>query len=760
MKKFFLFLFAILFLSGVLLAQTSNGTGGGYWNDPLTWSSGLVPTSSDDVIIASGDVVIVRSTQSCKTIAIEDGATLKLTSVVSLSTSSTVTVNGTLTMDAGIFNVGSSKTKYFKISGGTLNFSGGIINVEGRYAQLSGGNAYFSGDAELDISTSGEQKTASINIFSVTTNGVFSVATGSSVKIILKNGNSDVAPEIYYSPATSEFLGGSLIIENNSSVSDIYMDSDAPIYNLIVDVGAGNTFHFSEGCNFHMQNFTIQSGKAQADAGAQIEIDGNASLGSDGNLALEVDSASSAGIIFSQPPVEKLKADIFLNKGEFHYISSPVSLSQNFSDLNLDLTGGSGHDSFYYWDEALEYNGYIGNWVDILNGADGSGSESLMGSQKFETAKGYAIRYENSDHTLSLEGKILSSDQTIAVTRTSGSTGEGWNLMGNPFTASMAVNTGSGSNYFIKVNSDMLDPVYSGIYLWDEQPGYHGNRDDNLPISNASPARYISPGQAFSVKVKASGNLTFPADLQNIGHKVKFYKDVSDDNWTRCWFGLARNGNLQKETMIAFGNGMTDGLDVTYDIGSRKSNNQVDLFTRLVKDAGYDFAIQALPPLSDPQTVKVGMEVDSTGDYTFSLVNSENLSDVATIFLEDKETGTRVDLRKDKGYQFSADNPGRISDRFLLYFNQKITGTSSVAAPNSSTVSIKVVRHQLVVKNLMHKPVRCSLQLTNVLGQKVLYQKLNLAEGETFSNSIPDMKGLVVISVSNNDFLQTKKVIF
>ena len=60
----------------------SNGSGGGIWTAAATWSGGVVPSSSDDVIIKSGDLVEITSpaiTGVTGSISIEAGAELKLT---------------------------------------------------------------------------------------------------------------------------------------------------------------------------------------------------------------------------------------------------------------------------------------------------------------------------------------------------------------------------------------------------------------------------------------------------------------------------------------------------------------------------------------------------------------------------------------------------------------------------------------------------------------------------------------------------------
>ena len=762
MKKFTLFFLSFLFVNSCLFGQKSNGIGGGAWSNPATWASGLVPSSTANDTIVTGDVVTVSSVQNCKTIVIESGGTLKLNSDAAiLTTSGNLMDNGSLTVEAGTLNVGSTKSKYLYVSGGTLNFSGGTINVRGRYVQKSGGNAYLSGNSVLNLSTAGEQNTKTINIFSVTTGGVFSVASGSTAKVVLQHGNLGAAYEIHYSPGTSDFAGGSFVIENNSSVPNIYFDSDVSINNLVSNVGAGDTLHFTSTCDVKMNDFTIQSGKAVANAGARLEINGSPSLGSDGDFSFDIHATEAASVYFSQTPAAKVRADISLTGAKFHYIAAPVSISQTFNDLNMGLTGGSGNDSFFYWDEAYNYKGVTGNWVDILNGEDGTGNNSLLGTKSFQSARGYIIRYQHADHKLSLTGNVLAADQTIPATSTSGSTGQGWNLIGNPFTASIAANSSAGTNNFLDANKNILDPVYGGIYVWNEQSSYEGNRDDYVTISNAGGVMNISAGQAFMVKVKASGNISFPKNIQNIDRTATFYKEGDASEWTRCWFELSRKGQVRSETLIAFGAGMTKGLDPTYDAGLLKGNSKEDVFTKLVNDDGNDFAIQALPPINTSEKVQVGMDADSTGDYVLSMARSENLGDSITVYLEDKKTGSMIDLTKNKEYSFSLNATGRIADRFTLYFKQNITGTSSFhVKKRSSPISLKVIQHQVYVKNETQQSVQCSLEVMNVLGQKLMTQNLNLTPGERYSQNIPDVKGLVIISVSNTSFKKTKKIIF
>lgn len=64
----------------ILGVVATNGTGGGEWNKPGTWNGGVLPDSTNDVLIASNDSVIVTSTMaaSCKGLTVQSKAKLNV----------------------------------------------------------------------------------------------------------------------------------------------------------------------------------------------------------------------------------------------------------------------------------------------------------------------------------------------------------------------------------------------------------------------------------------------------------------------------------------------------------------------------------------------------------------------------------------------------------------------------------------------------------------------------------------------------------
>ena len=102
-----IFLFLLAHFS---IAQISSTSIGGDWSSPSTWVGGVLPTSADDVVIAAGSNVVIRSPYV----------------LVSPALSHSLTLNGTLTMGSG-----SSSDRALVISNFLLINSGGILTNDG-----------------------------------------------------------------------------------------------------------------------------------------------------------------------------------------------------------------------------------------------------------------------------------------------------------------------------------------------------------------------------------------------------------------------------------------------------------------------------------------------------------------------------------------------------------------------------------------------------------------------------------------------------
>ncbi|MFW6327781.1 MAG: G8 domain-containing protein, partial [Bacteroidota bacterium] len=165
---------------------TSNGTGGGDWTVPETWSGEVVPGPGDNVVISAGDIVTINNSSSISivSIAIKNNAELIIegectfNNILGLEESGTLTVEatGSILYTGGAYlkiGVGSESNDYLITNHGTINvkdihiYTAGIISLTGggtceindviTFAQA---NSTIINESTLTLSTTGNGFTA------------------------------------------------------------------------------------------------------------------------------------------------------------------------------------------------------------------------------------------------------------------------------------------------------------------------------------------------------------------------------------------------------------------------------------------------------------------------------------------------------------------------------------------------------------------------------------------------------------------------
>lgn len=432
-------------------------------------------------------------------------------------------------------------------------------------------------------------------------------------------------------------------------------------------------------------------------------------------FTLKSNATGTASLISTNDVTGVVKAERWVNNlasGEtWHYVSSPVagqSLNQTWLDNNSIVSTPA--YQFYRYDEDENY------W--IIYGS--TGNPEAFGDDTFVDARGYSTARSGSG-VLTFSGSVRNDDVSYPATYTAGK-GEGWNLVGNPFTSAMGVTADATSTgQFLADNAGVIDESYLALYIWDEQTGYTNARNDYKVISSGTidgyiklSQDYIQSGQAFMVKVKpAAGNLAFNKDMQQHAN-VNSYK--SKESWPSVELVVEGN-NVSNVTSVGFDEEMTKGLDPSYDVGKLKGNPDIALYTRLVEDNGVDFAIQALPfDNIESYVVPVGVDVSTSGVYTFS-ANAVQL-DNYNIVLEDKEQNTFTNLKQENYFaEISQSGTGR----FYLHFKNATAITEPAANPPVVDVKGNVIE----IYNL--KGNKTDVVLLDLTGRKL--------DSETYLNS-------------------------
>jgi len=430
------------------------------------------------------------------------------------------------------------------------------------------------------------------------------------------------------------------------------------------------------------------------------------------------------------------KIQYYCETNLWHYISACFDPGgDTFSQLFPSLVP----TEFYRWDESHTEQGSTGWWIDVLMHEWGTGT--------FIPGQGYAISDFTKGTIYTLSGSLYNTtQQSPAMTKTTGSSFEGYNLVGNPFPGSMAANSNAdATDNFLTNNSTVLDDTKNGIYFYDEAHG------DYRTVSNASAAAYISRGQGFMVKTKTHNNkVSFNAADRKHG-VAPFYK--GGDAAQRFFLTVTNPENAENETEIVFMEGMTNGLDISYDAGKIKGNSDLALYSYLVQNTNEEFAIQALPFLTEPVVVPIGFNAGVQGNYSFT-AEMQNFEPNTPVTLVDKYTSKQVDLASNPQYSFVVGEPGTYNDRFLIHFKSAVGIEDDIIVANNY-FEIYTIGNQVIISP-SNNIEDFSVSVFNSIGQLMVQKEFTGNSNEQINIAPP---GAYIVRVVSDKGVVTKKVI-
>lgn len=220
----------------------------------------------------------------------------------------------------------------------------------------------------------------------------------------------------------------------------------------------------------------------------------------------------------------------------------------------------------------------------------------------------------------------------------------GWNLVGNPFAATIDWDDGN----WTKTNMDNV------IYVWDP------STNDYLTwngISGSLGNGEIKPFQAFWVKANGNGTPSLRVNKSSKKTGGIFYGKTKREP---AAIGMKLTADtFEKEMHITLSPDGSNGKDIRdgYRLLPFDTRSYLEFFTTL-KD-GTELAINNLArsfgiPISIP--IHVGGFADGiplNGNYTISWPEFGDVPDAWTLILEDTQNGEKINLRDNESYTFS-----------------------------------------------------------------------------------------------------------
>lgn len=411
------------------------------------------------------------------------------------------------------------------------------------------------------------------------------------------------------------------------------------------------------GCDIHVtttsaicNNISINSGGSLiVDAGAALTVSGSISnyAGITG-LVLKSTSAGTGQLLCGsavQATVENYLSPYgSATDGCYHYVSSPVS------DMNIQTYFGdlqSVTDDFYLFSETQN------SWINARTyessyAWNNDFYTANRNSWNFQVGRGYLVAV-GAAVTKLFTGTLNAGNVIIPVSY-SATAGKGYNLIGNPFPASLDLGTSAWSTY----------GMCGGFYAVQCATYVTSN-------GGVGALSTIAPEQGFFVHTNTNQEFTIPSAARVISDQILLKNSTLMPEVLK----LTVAGQLATdETYIRFVPDATDGFDCKYDTYKFPEEGSELYFYSVDSDS--KMAINALPALKGDVSIPLGLNLGDEGTYTLSLTEN-TLSGTDNIWLQDTWMGSAVNLREIPEYVFTA-SAGTYSDRFRLMIGRSVLG--------------------------------------------------------------------------------------
>ena len=471
-------------------------------------------------------------------------------------------------------------------------------------------------------------------------------------------------------------------------------------------------------------------------AGASLTINSSKTVSCPGTVELLSDNSNSASLLGNGIYAENITYKRYLSGAKWHLISSPVggqTISSFLTNTDNSISlSGSNYAMMDYNTTGDEWNSYFTSDV----------------SGNFGVGNGYCLRLDGNG-VIKFEGACTNTNVEVAVS----GNGNGWNLIGNPYSSAINATSATELTNFLTINASKLDESYVAMYLWDEADGYDGSSNHYKIINNAGSGsltqNYIQVGQGFFVKAATTTTVNFTPEMQN--HQATVPLKNGDSPWP-CITLVAEGDNNLSDTKIFFHETMGTGLDVGYDAGLLSDNINLDFYSWLVENNGVKFAIQCLPLLNEgSQTIPLG--ITSLPNKTIE-IKAEKLDfpDNVSVVLEDKFENRMVELGSGQVYSIVTTD---LDDEGRLYLHIGTNTTSSKGInDNLYTVIAFPSNNKIILKGpFVHKT---KAAIYNLLGQQVAL--VDIHHGTTNDIFLHLKDGVYIIYFEQEDFVFRKKI--
>lgn len=238
----------------------------------------------------------------------------------------------------------------------------------------------------------------------------------------------------------------------------------------------------------------------------------------------------------------------------------------------------------------------------------------------FNEGEGVSIRVRNtllSNQTTKHLGKFVGVPINGNVSVGVSTIGNGFNLVGNPYTSSINISD------FFDLNQNI-----EALYFWTHQypVGSLQYSNNYAALSRAGSVlptnlEYISKGQGFIVKSNPGySQILFTNSLRE-NERPFFYRSNTEGR-NRIWLSLNRNNQKISQMLLAYMGGATEGIDSQID--ARVMQEGASTLYNVINDEAYVIQGKSLPFRTN-DVVPIGYKVLETGEYSIKIEAKDGL---------------------------------------------------------------------------------------------------------------------------------------
>lgn len=369
-------------------------------------------------------------------------------------------------------------------------------------------------------------------------------------------------------------------------------------------------------------------------------------------------------------------------------------------------------------------------------------------SNDFVPTKGYIIRAPNNWSSSSASSYIGQFTGTPNNGSYQVNTSTGYNMLGNPYPATIEGSHFIASNRTIETLYFWTHTVAAsgGSYPQNNFASYTTLGGVAAAAGGQTPDGSIKPGQGFYFYSSEDETLLFHNALRYDVKNSQFFR-IQNETVEKDLFrlNLFQNETPVNQILIGYTPNSSTGFDLGID--GKAFDSSASMIYTMIND--FKYVINGRGNFSEEDYFNLGLKTNQTGIFTISIENKEGVFDNNPIYLKDTFTGSFINLNENN-YTFSSEE-GTFNKRFEIHYkkesNDSFTENEFFAFSKDNTINLNSPKSELT-----------HVTIHDISGRIILNQ--NISGNSASINSVLKTNSVLLIKVDfKNGSSLTKKII-